>query len=136
MGNLEKLTGLFCDHWNFRLWAAEAIAAEMDATKFSVKAIYLVGSVKSGNPGPSSDIDLLIHFAGNEEQRYLLLAWLDGWSQCLDEINFLNTGNRTEGLLDIHLITDDEIRSRSSFAFMIDSPTDKARPLKLGKGDS
>ncbi len=128
------LTGLFRDHWKFRLWAAEAIAADMDAAKLGVKAMYLIGSVKRGNPGPSSDIDLLIHFAGNEQQRSMLLAWLDGWSQCLAKLNFLNTGNRTEGLLDIHLITDDEIRSKSSFAVMIDSPADKARKLELGKG--
>ena len=43
------------------------------------------------------------------DQRRRLLTWLDGWSRCLSEVNFLRTGYRTDGLLDVHLVTDADI---------------------------
>jgi hypothetical protein len=60
-----------------------------------------------------------------------LLLWLEGWSRCLSEINFLRTGCRTEGLLDVHLITDADITARSSYAVKIDAITDPARKLPM-----
>ena len=60
-----------------------------------------------------------------------MLLWLEGWSRCLSEINFLRTGYRTEGLLDVHLITDADITARSSYAVKIDAITDPARKLPM-----
>jgi hypothetical protein len=60
-----------------------------------------------------------------------LRLWLEGWSRCLAEINFLRTGYRTEGLLDVHLVTDQDIAERSSFAVKIDAITDPARKLPM-----
>ena len=48
---------------------AERIAAELDAERFGVKGMYLCGSVKNATAGPGSDIDLLVHFSGNAQQR-------------------------------------------------------------------
>ncbi len=126
-GDLEQR-----DHsWRWRQGMAERIAAELDPRRFGVAALYLLGSVKNATAGPGSDIDLLIHFRGTEKQRQDLDNWLTGWSLCLDELNYLRTGYRSDGLLDIHLITDDDIRRRSSFAVKIDAITDAARPLPL-----
>lgn len=72
-----------------------------------------------------------MHFQGSPEQESDLLLWLDGWSRCLSEINFLRTGYRTDGLLDVHIITDRDIEERSSFAVKIDAITDPARKLPL-----
>jgi len=44
--------------------------------------------------------------------RQALELWLDGWSRCLAEMNYLRTGYFSEGLLDVHLVTDDEIARR------------------------
>jgi pyruvate,water dikinase len=115
----------------WRLQAAEGIASRLDPARFGVKALYLIGSTKNRTAGPASDIDLLIHFQGTEKQREALFLWLEGWSLCLDEINFRQTGCRTGGLLDIHLITDEDIASRTSYAVKIGSPTDAAKPLVL-----
>ena len=99
--------------------------------KFGVKAFYLIGSTKNATAGPASDIDILLHFQGSEEQRKDLTLWLEGWSRCLGEINFLRTGYRTDGLLDVHLVTDKDITARSSFAVKIDAITDPARRLPM-----
>lgn len=121
-------------YWKWRLRMAERLAAEMDGKRFGVEALYLIGSTKNANAGPSSDIDLVIHFRGDDAQRRDLMGWLDGWSLCLGEINFLRTGYTTGGLLDIHLISDEDIEKRTPFAAKIGAITDPARELPLGSG--
>jgi hypothetical protein len=119
------------EHWRWRFRMAQRIAADLDPQKFGVKAFYLIGSTKNATAGPASDIDILLHFQGNEEQMKGLLLWLEGWSRCLAEINFLRTGYRTDGLLDVHLVTDRDIAKHSSFAVKIDAVTDPARKLPM-----
>ena len=119
------------DHWRWRLRMAEEIAGRMDARRFGVKDLYVFGSTKNANAGPGSDIDLLVHFQGTNEQREALLHWLEGWSLCLSEMNFLRTGAKTDGLLDVHVVTDEQIREKTSFAMKIDAVTDQARKLPL-----
>lgn len=129
---LEVILTPFCDkHWRWRKKMAELIAAKMDVKEWSVKGIYLFGSVKNAKAGPASDIDLLIHFTGNEQQQKLLQSWLDGWSLCLSEFNYLKTGYQTEGLLDYHIVTDEDIKNKSSFAIKIGAVSDGARPLRI-----
>ncbi len=120
------------NHWSWRYQMAERIAAQLDCARYNVEAMYIFGSTKNGTAGPSSDIDLLLHFRGNREQREELTAWLEGWSLCLGEINYLKTGYRTRGLLDVHLISDDDIEQKSSYAVKINAVSDAARPLKMG----
>lgn len=120
------------DFWRWRLRMAERLAAEMDGERFGVAALYLIGSTKNANAGPSSDIDLVVHFRGGDAQRRDLMGWLDGWSLCLGEINYLRTGYTTGGLLDIHLISDEDLEKRTPFAAKIGAVTDPARPLTLG----
>ena len=122
------------EYWQWRRQMAERIAREVDHERLRVAGMYLFGSVQNGISGPASDIDLLVHFQGDQAQREELLNWLDGWSKCLDEMNFLKTGYRTGGLLDVHLITDRDIEKRTSYAIKIGSVTDPAHPLPLGKG--
>jgi hypothetical protein len=59
-----------------------------------------------------------------------LKSWIDGWSLCLAEENFQRTGHQTDGLIDLHLLTDSDIEAKSSFAVMIGSVTDPARLLR------
>lgn len=49
----------------------------------------------------------------------------------LAEINYLKTGYKSSGLLDIHYITDDDIKNRTSYAIKIDSVLDPACPLRI-----
>jgi hypothetical protein len=120
------------DHWRWRLRMAQRIAALLDPARFGVKAAYVFGSTKNGTAGPGSDLDLLLHVEPDGPRRRELALWLDGWSQSLAEMNYLRTGYKTEGLLDVHFVTDEDIARGESFASKIGAVTDAARPLPLG----
>ena len=119
-------------HWKWRLDFAENIAANLDPERFGVKGFYVFGSTKNATARSSSDIDIIIHFQGTPKQRRDLLLWLEGWSLSLDHMNFLRTGYKTTGLLDVHIVTDEDIKNRDSFAIKIGAVTDAARPLPMG----
>jgi len=110
---------------------AQRVASELDGRLFGVKALYVIGSTKNATAGPQSDIDLLLHFQGTNKQRLELMLWLQGWSLCLDEMNYQRTGYRSNGLLDIHMITDKDIANKTSYAVKIGAVTDAARLLAL-----
>jgi hypothetical protein len=118
------------NHWRWRKNMAQKLSEKLPATKFGVKAIYLFGSTKNASAGPASDIDLLLHISSTPEQREQLTAWLQGYSLCLAEINQLKTGYETVGLLDYHLVTDEDISNKTSFAVKIGAVTDAARLLR------
>ena len=120
-------------YWQWRQNMAERIAQEIDADRLSVIALYVFGSTKNATAGPGSDIDLLVHFRGSDQQRTELEHWLDGWSLCLAEINYLRTGYRVDRLLDVHIVTDEDIEKQTSYAVKIGAVTDAARPLTLGQ---
>jgi hypothetical protein len=121
-------------HWRWRLHLAERIAASLDAERFGVKRMFLIGSAKNATSGPASDIDLLVHVYGTEDQRRALEEWFEGWSLALAETNYLRTGYRTDGLLDVHYVTDEDFERRTSYAVKVGAVTDAARPLALGPG--
>jgi len=120
------------DHWGWRLQAVETIATHLDPERFGVKGLYLMGSTKNATAGPKSDIDLLVHIQGTGESRLALETWLEAWSLSLDESNFQRTGYKSDGLLDIHYITDEDIQKQTSYAVRIGAVNDPARPLKMG----
>jgi hypothetical protein len=94
--------------------------------------MYVFGSAKNATAGPASDLDILVHVADDRGKREALTLWLDGWSRALAEVNHLRTGYSSDGLLDVHFVTDDDISNRTSFAVKIGAVTDAARPLTLG----
>jgi predicted nucleotidyltransferase len=122
------------EYWRWRMRMAERIAAEIDTERLGVQAMYVIGSTKNASAGPSSDIDLLVHFRGSDAQRRELNTWLEGWSLCLGEVNYLRTGYTTRSLLDVHIITDDDIEKKTSYALKIGAVTDAALELTLGGG--
>ncbi len=124
------------EHWRWRLRLAQKIASELDGERFGVKGFYLFGSTKNGTAGPGSDIDVIVHVGGTPEQRTCLEQWLEGWSLCLAEMNYLRTGYRADRLLDVHYVTDEDIAARRSYASKIGAVTDAARPLPMLKGPS
>ncbi len=104
----------------------------LDADRFSVKGVYLYGSVKNGTARPDSDIDLLVHFAGDEAQRCQLEHWFQGWSQSLAEQNYSRTGVRMAELLNVTYLSDAEVAAGEGLAGLIGAVTNAARPLDLG----
>lgn len=118
-------------YWRWRQRMAEYLAERIDPDRFGIEGFYLFGSTKNATAGPASDIDLIIHFRGTDEQREDLLTYLEGWSYCLSSVNFGRTGQETDGLLDVHIVTDEDIKNRTSYAVKIGAVTDAARPLTL-----
>lgn len=119
------------EHWKWRYKAVEKIAEKLDMDYFGVEAMYLIGSTKNCDAGPYSDVDIMFHFKGNENQKKELIEWIEDWSRKLAEINNLLTGvNVDEGLIDLHIITDDDIKKKDSYASMIGAVNNRARLIK------
>jgi len=110
------------EHASWRMQMVTELAARLDAERFGVVAIYVIGSTKNGTAGPASDIDLIVHIRNDLERQAALERWLDGWSQALAATNLLRTGLQAERLLDLHFVTDADIAEQGSFAVMIGTP--------------
>jgi hypothetical protein len=54
---------------------------------------------------------------------------MEAWSQALAEMNYLRSGQKVDGLVDAHIITDEDIARGDSYASKIDAPTDPAKKL-------
>ncbi len=119
--------------WRWRYQMVERIAHALDPAQFGVAGFYVFGSTKNASAGPGSDIDILIHFRGDADQKEKLTQWLTGWSLCLSEVNYLRTGYHTDGLLDIHFVNDEDIANKTSYAAKIGAITDPVRPLPMMK---
>lgn len=117
-------------HWKWRNDFVNVIAEKLDMERFGIKAIYIIGSTKNATAGPASDIDLLVHVEGSPNQKSELKAWMEGWSFCLSEMNMKNTGYKTDGLIDLHIVTDEDIQNKTSFASMIGAISDGAKLIK------
>jgi hypothetical protein len=119
------------NHAEWRMTRAKEIAAALDPQLYGVVAMYVVGSAKEYTAGAGSDLDIIVHFAGTPEQQEDLLAWFKGWSSKLALENYQRTGHKCDGLLDVHIVTDADIRAKGSWATHIDSVYGKARELPL-----
>jgi hypothetical protein len=119
------------DQWKWRYKMAEQIASQVKPGMYGIKGIYIFGSTKNANAGPASDIDILVHIDHYNKDIEGFKIWLDGWSKCLSEINFIRTGYKTNGLLDVHFVTDDDIEKKTSWAVKINAVTDAAKPLLM-----
>lgn len=119
------------DHWDWRMQKVHEIASALDPSIYGIKALYLIGSTKDGSAGPASDIDLIVHFNGNEEQREILENWFSQWGKKLEKENQERTGIRTEGLLDVHIITDEDIKKNTSWASHLTSPYLGVKKIQL-----
>jgi len=124
------------DHWSWRMQKVEEIAEALDPELYCIESVYLIGSTKDGSAGPASDIDLLVHFRGNEEQKEKLQTWFEEWGKKLDEENLQRTGIKTGGLLDVHIITDDDIKKKTSWASHITSPYMSVKKVQLKKKET
>ncbi|MGC9471851.1 MAG: nucleotidyltransferase domain-containing protein [Bacteroidales bacterium] len=118
-------------HWRWRYRMARVLAGHIDMERFGVKAVYLIGSTREAKAGAQSDIDLLVHVDGSEHQQAELNAWMEGWGLCLAEFNYLKTAEPVKnGLIDLHLITDEDIRNNTSYAVMIKPGSRNAHLLR------
>lgn len=124
-------TSVSDDPRRWRIHVAERIAAEADVDRFGLKGMWLVGSSKDGTAGPASDVDLIVHSEDDPAKREALSTWLDGWSLCLSELNYLRTGMRTKRILDVHFLSDSDFSRGTSWAAKVKAVKDPARSLPL-----
>ena len=120
------------EHWLWRMKMAEKIALQIDAKKYGVKAIYIMGSTKNSTAQAGSDIDLIVLFEGTPKQKRELSLWMDGWSLCLDEINYMRTGIKTGGLLDVSFVDNNKVKTEADISKQVDIiGTDGIKKLTL-----
>ncbi len=119
---------------SYRAWRmemAENVAENLNPETFGVKALYVIGSTKTGHTGPASDIDLLAHCTKDEKKQELFKSWIDGWGKCLSIVHKEMTGvDIPDSMIDLHIITDDDIKQKTSFAVMLTSVSNSAQLLK------
>lgn len=104
------------NEWAWRREAAEKIAEECFIDQWHVAGIYLIGSVREHTAGAESDIDLLIHLKDKKAIKQLQ-AYFDGWERALT--HFPPNGISLKKLLDVHYLTDEDLKQNLSFAQMI-----------------
>ncbi len=121
------------ENWKWRCKMAEKLASSLNLEELGVFGIYIFGSTLNGSAGPGSDIDLIVHVDESNWNKTELAAWLEGWSLSLSEMNHLRTGYNTDGLLDIHYITDKDIEEKNSYALKITAVSDGAKALAVRK---
>lgn len=123
-------------HWKWRMRMALKIAEKLNLVKFGIISIYLIGSVKDATSGPGSSLELLVHFDGTEEQKKLLITWIEGWSLGLAEFNFELTGYQVENLIVIHIINDSDFQKSANYKSLMFSAERQAILLKGATPDS
>ena len=84
----------------------------------ALKGVYLFGSRAEGRARPDSDIDLLVHFAGDQTRLYQLECWFQGWSLALAEMNYSRTGVRLPKPFSVAVKTDYSSPSATSTSEM------------------
>ncbi len=119
------------EHWRWRMYMAEKIASQLDAKRFKIKGLYVMGSTKTSTAKAGSDIDLLVNFNGGRTLKKELMHWFEGWSLALDEINYLRTGYKAGGLLDVHFIDDEGIEHHKNSLSHYDLNSDCCKELLL-----
>jgi predicted nucleotidyltransferase len=119
------------DHSSWRRDLVEELCDELDASRYGVVAIYILGSTKNEDAGPDSDVDIIVHVRGNQEQRRALEDELAQWDEEVRRRHEELNGRRSDAVgLDAHLITDEDIARRTSFAAKLDAHTDRAHLVR------
>jgi pyruvate,water dikinase len=117
--NVLQKENIFIEPLHWRLHMADTIVSKLDAKQFGIKGVYLFGNVFDLTAGPESDIDLLFLFNGTEEQKKNLFTWLEGWNHSLTEMNFIQTGYKLINVLDIHIVSEDDLKDEQYYSDII-----------------
>ena len=117
-------------HSEWRRRWAQTIADRMDMEALGVKGVYLIGSVAAGEAGAGSDIDLIVHTDDDMTHRCALIGWFQSWEEALCAAYVAWTGEQPCYMLDVHYVTDGDIRRKTPFATLISSIYEPAELLR------
>jgi hypothetical protein len=120
------------DQARWRLRMAERIAFHCGGQPWGVRGVYVLDESDGRDIDPAAPIRLVIHFTGGARQRKELETWLQGWSLSLAEMNYFRTGFHSDGLLDVHYLTDEKVRGEKDVAARLKVSSDMVRELPLG----
>ncbi len=120
------------DSARWRLRMAERIAFHCGGPPWGVRGVFYLDEREGRDADPGDPIRLVIHFTGGGRQRKELETWLQGWSLSLAEMNYFRTGFHSEGLLDVHYLTDEKLRGEKDVAARLKVASDSVRELTLG----
>jgi len=123
------------DHWQWRMKKAKQMGRQLDPDTYGIKELYVVGSTKEATAGPESDIDLIVHFEGGEEKRDRLKNFFDRWDQRIIQENERRIGKRMDNILDVHFITDEDLKKGTSWSSHITSRHKSAKKIPLSESD-
>lgn len=124
---------IYLTPWKWRMQMVESIANNIPKDKFGVEKIYVFGSSVEETAMPQSDIDLIVHYNGDPQNKQKLETWFDGWSNSLSETNFRMTGYRVNNFLDVKYITEFDIKNNTELVRKMKSTEDFAKELNLNK---
>jgi tetratricopeptide (TPR) repeat protein len=130
--NLTKSDSIYDEPLQWRKRMAESIGLKIDPKRFGVVAVYLFGTVFNETAGPNSDIDLLVHFEGTEEQKNDFNLWLEGWNHCLSQINYNRSGYYISRILDVTYISESEFNERKYYVDLMNPANHSSKKLSLG----
>ncbi len=120
------------DQARWRLRMAERIAIHCGSRPWDVRGIYYLDESEGGEVDPAGPIKLVVHFLGSGRQRKEIETWLQGWSLSLAEMNYFRTGFPSDGLLEVHFLTDEKLRGERDVALRLKVASDVVRELPLG----
>jgi predicted nucleotidyltransferase len=116
---------------SIRLEILEKAVNEADFQKLGIYRLYLIGSVKNFTSSISSDIDLIIHYDGNQQSKEKIEIWFAAWGKAvISSKKYQNEIDNNEMLFDLHFITKKDIVERNSYAIMTSSLHNSARLIK------
>ncbi len=115
--------------WRKRM--AESIGLQLDGKRFGVKGFYLFGTVFNETATANSDIDFIVHFAGNDIQKRELLLWFEGWNLSLSQVNYNRTGYTVHNFIDVTILTDDELREQKYYSDLINPANHSSKKLTI-----
>lgn len=114
--------------WRMRM--VEAFVNSLDMARFGIGGVYLTGSVFQGTAKSSSDIDIIVYFQGNENQKKEFLIWCEGWNYSISNINYNRSGYKIERILDILLIDDQSLQNNKFYADLINPAKGRSKKIK------
>lgn len=115
----------------YRWSIAEKIASEIFPNMFGVDSIYLFGTVFYKSALPSSDLDLLVIYDGNPENKAKLEIWFDGWNKCIRDIHYNITGYKIDKFIDVVYVTESDLSKNEYYRDMVNPTKSGSYKLKL-----
>ncbi len=114
------------DHSAIRNEIVNLIPGLICNKSLGIKAIYLIGSTKNRTAAQASDIDLIVYYDGKKESEQKIKHWFKNFNNMILAKFSDNHNPAIADIFDLHFITDEDIKEKTSYAVMIESKNNSA----------